>query len=60
MALAEKRNNIMSFGNRMLDYMSIAYPAAPIPNPPASGLKDSWDSLETRLAYYLTRGWTFT
>ena len=60
MALAEKRNNIMNFGDRMLDYMSTAYPTAPTPSPPSEGLKNSWDSLETRLAYYLTRGWTFT
>jgi len=60
MALPTKRNNIMSFGDRMLYYMSVAYATAPTPSPPAEGLKESWDSLETRLAYYLTRGWTFT
>ena len=58
MALPTKRNNIMSFGDRMLHYMSQSYAVAVTPSPPAA--EESWDSLEARLAYYLTRGWTFT
>lgn len=57
MALSTKRNNIMNFGDRMLYYMSQTYAFVATPSPPAP--QESWDGLETRLAYYLTRGWTF-
>jgi len=57
MALPVKRHNMISFGDRILYYMSQSYAVAPVPSPPAS--RESWDNLETRLAYYMTRGWTF-
>lgn len=58
MALPVKRNNIMSFADRMIYYMSQVYALAATANPPSN--LESWDALETLLAYYLTRGWRFT
>ena len=58
MALPEKRNNITSFGDRMIYYISQVYALAAVANPPAP--QESWDALEARLAYYLTRGRRFT
>lgn len=58
MALPTKRNNIMSFGDRILYYMSQSYAVQATASPPAN--EESWYALEERLAYYMTRGWTFT
>jgi len=55
MALPVKRNNITSFGDRIIYYMSQVYALAATDNPPAP--QESWDNLEARLAYYMTRGW---
>ena len=58
MALPIKKNSIMSFADRILYYMSQSYAVAATANPPAN--RESWDAVETLLAYYMTRGWTFT
>ena len=48
----------MSFADRMIYYMSQVYALAATANPPAN--QESWDGIETLLAYYLLRGWRFT
>ena len=58
MALPVKRNNIMNFADRILYYMSQAYAVQATATPPSK--RESWDGIETFLAYYMTRGWTFT
>lgn len=58
MSAPTKRDNIMSFADRILYYMSQSYAVQPTDNPPDN--EESWDALETFLAYYMTRGLTFT
>lgn len=53
-----KYNNRMGFADRMIFYMSQVYASADTSSPPPT--QESWDGLETVLAYYLLRGWRFT
>ena len=55
MAFPTKRNNIVAFGDRIIYYMSQTFAVAPTPNPLPP--QESWEALESRLAYYMTRGW---
>jgi len=52
------RNNITTFGDRILYRMSQVYPAAAVDAP--CPWSESWDGILVVLEYYLTRGYRFT
>ena len=58
MSVPLNRNNITTFGDRILYRMSQNYPAAAVDDPPK--WRESWGGILAVLEYHMMRGWTFT
>lgn len=58
MSVPLNRNNITTFGDRILYRMSQSYPVSAVDDSPK--WRESWGGILAVLEYYMTHGWTFT